>query len=210
MLAWGEVAKRGMKRSSSNMGRYGRDACFPISPLPHGERARERGRVYRTVFAPSRAVLPSDGTPNQSTKPASGQVAGYPQPSHPQGVRRWVPRCFAATLPQPLKGEGAGRAAFVGAPPLCPLGCSGRCFNSLDSGVRRNDGYGVAEDFRGRSGDVAGSGFALPSDGTTNQSTKPASGQVAGYPQPSVAVARFRCSPPPQPSPLKGEGALRS
>ena len=56
------------------------------------------------------------GTPNESTKPASGQVAGYPQASHPQGVRRWVPSCFAATLPQPLKGEGAQRA-FVGAGP---------------------------------------------------------------------------------------------
>ena len=126
---------------------------------------------------------PSDGTPNQSTKPASGQVAGYPQPSHPQGVRRWVPRCFAATLPQPIEGEGAWRAV-VGAPP------SGR--------------------FSTRSGGVARSSVASPPDGTTNHSTKPASGQVAGKPQPSLAAAMVRCSPPPQPSPLKGEGVSRT
>ena len=165
MLAWGELAKRGMKRSSNGMGRYGREACFPISPLPRGERVRERGRVYRTVFARSRAVLPSDGTPNQATKPASGQVAGYPQPS--VAAARF--RCSPPPQPSPLEGEGVWRAV-VGAPPLCPLGCSG--------------GFAV------RSGGVARFGVGSPSDGTPNQSTKPASGQVAGYPQPSPARGR--------------------
>ena len=33
--------------------------------------------------------------------------------SHPQGVRRWVPRCVAATLPQPLKGEGQKSTAAL-------------------------------------------------------------------------------------------------
>jgi len=129
---------------------------------------------------------PPDGTTNHSTKPASGQVAGKPQPSHPQGVRRWVPRCFGATLPQPLKGEGVSRAV-VGAPP------SGR--------------------FAVRSSGVARSGADSPPDGTPNQSIKPASGQVVGKPQPShpQGVRRRvpRCFGATLPQPLKGEGAFR-
>jgi len=133
-----------------------------------------------------------------------------PQPSHPQGVRRRVPRCFAATLPQPLKGEGAWRAV-VGAP---PSGRSNVCSAPSAASPR---GRGSHRQFpppsRGRArerGAVAGLGEPAclpPPDGTPNQSTKPASGQVAGKPQPSVALARVRCSPSPQPSPLKGEGA---
>ncbi|MCU0809810.1 MAG: monovalent cation/H+ antiporter subunit D [Thiobacillaceae bacterium] len=65
------------------------------------------------VFALLYAVgAPSDGTSSHSTKPASGQVAGYPQPS-------------------PQMGEGAN------AGPLCPPGCkpnydqNGRHFHVL-------------------------------------------------------------------------------
>ena len=65
----------------------------------------------------------------------SGFASPPPQPSHPQGVRRWVPRCFAATLPQPLKGEGAWRAV-VGAPP------SGRCGARCTADVRSPRGRG--------------------------------------------------------------------
>jgi hypothetical protein len=156
-----------------------------------------------------------------------------PQPSHPQGVRRRVPRCFAATLPQPLKGEGVRRAAFVGAPP------SGRCSARCTADVRSPRGRGSHRQFpppsrgrareRGAVADLGEPAWLPPSDGTTKHSTKPTSGQVAGYPQPSVATARVRCSPSPQPShpqgvrrwvprcfaatlpqPIKGEGATVS
>jgi hypothetical protein len=130
---------------------------------------------------------PPDGTSNHSTKPASGQVAGKPQPS----LAAAMVRCSPPPQPSPLKGEGvsfeigAWRAAFVGAPP------SGR--------------------YAGRSCNVAGSGVAAPPDGTPNQSTKPASGQVAGKPQPShpQGVRRWvpRCFAATLPQPLKGEGA---
>ena len=39
------------------------------------------------------------------------------KPFHPHGVRRWVPRCCAATLPQSLRGkgwEGGNTVAYYG------------------------------------------------------------------------------------------------
>jgi hypothetical protein len=59
--------------------RYTPTTTFETFPFPAG-------------LTPRDTASPSDGTPNHSTKPASGPVAGYPQPS-------------------PLEGEGAQRIA---------------------------------------------------------------------------------------------------
>ncbi len=47
-----------------------------------------------------------DGTTNHSTKPASEQVAGKPQPCHPQGVRRRAP----AASQRPFRSLSRGSA----------------------------------------------------------------------------------------------------
>jgi multisubunit Na+/H+ antiporter MnhB subunit len=55
-----------------------------------------------------RASPPSDGTSSHSTKPASGQVAGYPQPSPSIGVGPALP-------PSPASGRGRGEGIGEGA-----------------------------------------------------------------------------------------------
>ncbi len=68
--------------------------------IPAGRQARA-WRVRTDGHIPS--PLGGDG---QGERGSCGTLLPPPQP-HPQGVRRWVPRRFAATLPQsPCKGDG--------------------------------------------------------------------------------------------------------
>ena len=67
-------------------------------PLPRWERAGERVKAIRSPLPPE------------------GSISANPIPhlaSHPQGVRRRVPRCYAATLSQPLKGEEQDKLALM-------------------------------------------------------------------------------------------------
>jgi hypothetical protein len=63
---------------------------------------RERGKLGQMADERSRAPC------NQASPVLASHDWQRLSPSlalHPQGVRRWVPRCFAATLPQPRKRE---------------------------------------------------------------------------------------------------------
>ncbi|MDP2031501.1 MAG: endonuclease domain-containing protein [Thiobacillus sp.] len=78
------------------------------------------GRVAG-VFA---ELSPSDGATSHSTKPASGQVAGYPQPLSPQGRGARVAHYgedVSSDIPQtglsPLPLEGGGVGGEGGAAP---------------------------------------------------------------------------------------------
>jgi very-short-patch-repair endonuclease len=62
------------------------------------------GRVAG-IFA---KASPSDRASSHSTKPASGQVAGYPQPLSPQGRGACNTNAQAGLSPLPLEGGGAG------------------------------------------------------------------------------------------------------
>lgn len=57
------------------------------------------------VVPKARSASPPDGTTKHSTKPASAQVAGKPQPCHPQGVRRRVPAASRRPFRSPSRGS---------------------------------------------------------------------------------------------------------
>jgi peptide/nickel transport system permease protein len=71
-------------RALRKLERAMKEASHPLSPGGRG--AGERGRVQSSSSDKvARQISPSDETTSHSTKPASGQVAGYPQPSPTRG-----------------------------------------------------------------------------------------------------------------------------
>ena len=90
--------------------------------LKRTERALQLGKLdaRAAAFQIGRAVtpplisLPFKGRAGEGMGANAMSVKPIPHlASHPQGVRRWVPRCVAATLPQPLKGEGQKSTAAM-------------------------------------------------------------------------------------------------
>ena len=140
-----------MGTSLEDRPRYTPTTTFETFPFPEG-------------LTPRDSRPPSDGPPNHSTKPASGQVAGYP------------PALHAQQSALPLAGE-VSQAIAAAAKQLNALRESWLNPREWVDWVRTPEEEQAGFPLR-----PVAKPRPLPNpDGATSHSTKPASGQVAGY-----------------------------